>query len=46
MPELGDYAGYVLSAYAISIVLLAALIALSWRRARKVRRILEEIERG
>ena len=45
MPELGKYAGYVLSSYAVSLALIAALVWLSWRRSRKVRADLEEIER-
>ncbi|MCR9112696.1 MAG: heme exporter protein CcmD, partial [Rhodobacteraceae bacterium] len=32
MPDLGKYAEAVLSAYAVSIVLLVALVVLSWRR--------------
>ncbi|MFK7835460.1 MAG: heme exporter protein CcmD [Sulfitobacter sp.] len=44
MPELGKYAAEVLSAYAASAVLLAALIALTVRRGRAARAALEEIE--
>jgi heme exporter protein D len=44
MPELGDYAPWVLASYAASGVLIAALIALSfWQRAR-VKRALAEVE--
>ena len=46
MPDLGAYAVHVLSAYAVSITLLAAIIALSLRRARKVKAELEKIENG
>ena len=45
MPDLGDYAVEVLSAYAVSIVLIAAIIGLSWRRYAKVRAALEKVER-
>ena len=34
MPELGAYAGTVLSAYGITLAALAGLIAYSWLRAR------------
>ncbi|MEB8388073.1 heme exporter protein CcmD [Rhodobacteraceae bacterium KMM 6894] len=44
-PELGKYAVEVLSSYAISIVLLAALCWLSLRRARRVRAELETVEK-
>jgi heme exporter protein D len=44
MPDLGAYAGAVLSAYAVSLVLLAGLVVLSLRRARKAREALERME--
>lgn len=44
IPELGKYAGAVLSSYAVSLVLLALLVALSVARARKMRRALHEVE--
>lgn len=44
IPDLGKYAEAVLSAYGVSFVLLAAIIWLSMRRARKVRAQLEEVE--
>jgi heme exporter protein D len=44
MPDLGKYAFEVLSAYAVSILLLAGIVALSVLRARKVRRELDEAE--
>ena len=44
MPELGEYAGYVLWSYGTSGVLIAGLLVLSfWQRAR-VKRALEEVE--
>lgn len=45
IPDLGDYAVEVLSAYAGSLALLAALVALSVVRWRKVKRQLEDVER-
>lgn len=44
MPDLGKYQAEVLSAYAVTLVLLVALVVLSWLRARKVRRQLDEVE--
>ena len=44
MPDLGQYAAEVLSAYAVSIILLVAIIWISWRRYVKVRAALEEVE--
>ncbi|TCO70943.1 heme exporter protein CcmD [Rhodovulum euryhalinum] len=44
IPDLGKYAGAVLSSYAISVVLLAGLIALSLWRGARVRRQLDEME--
>ena len=40
MPDLGKYAGAVLSAYGVTLVLLAAIVGLSWWRAARVRRAL------
>ncbi len=45
MPELGKYAGTVLSAYGASILLLVALVGLSLWRGRRVRTRLAETER-
>lgn len=45
MPDLGKYADAVLSSYAVSIVLIVALVAVSVMRARKVRTQLDEVER-
>ncbi|MFQ1700618.1 heme exporter protein CcmD [Loktanella agnita] len=44
MPDLGNYAVEVLSAYAVSIALLAVLIGLSWRRYMRVRAALARVE--
>jgi len=46
MPELGKYAGAVLSSYAASIALLIFIIAVSIWRARKVKAQLEAVEKG
>ena len=46
MPDLGKYAFEVLTAYAASIAVLVMLVGLSVRRSRRVKRMLEEIERG
>jgi heme exporter protein D len=44
MPELGKYAFAVLGSYAASVVLIVAVVALSfWQRAR-VKRALAEVE--
>ena len=45
MPDLGEYAVEVLSAYAVSIALLVILVGLSWRRYVRVRAALAEVER-
>ncbi|MDF1718727.1 MAG: heme exporter protein CcmD [Antarcticimicrobium sp.] len=44
MPDLGKYADTVLSAYAASILLLAALVALSLWRGRRLRRDMQDME--
>lgn len=44
MPDLGKYADTVLSAYAASLLLLAALVVLTLWRGRKVRREMETLE--
>ena len=44
MPELGKYAVEVLSAYAASLVLLAALVVLTLRRGRRARAELDAAE--
>ncbi|AMY69542.1 heme exporter protein CcmD [Frigidibacter mobilis] len=45
IPELGKYAGTVLSAYAVTLALLAALVAVSLWRGARVKRALEAQER-
>ncbi|WP_171228068.1 heme exporter protein CcmD [Ruegeria sp. HKCCA4008] len=44
IPDLGKYADAVLSSYAVTIVLLVALIVFSVMRGRKVRTEMEKIE--
>ncbi|WP_439522607.1 heme exporter protein CcmD [Marivita sp.] len=44
MPDLGKYAFEVLSSYGVTIVLLAVVVLVSFRRARKVKAALDEIE--
>ncbi|PPB79993.1 heme exporter protein D [Albidovulum inexpectatum] len=45
MPDLGKYAFEVLSAYAVSLLLLGGLIWISLRQSARMRRRLEEQER-
>ena len=45
MPDLGKYASVVLSAYAVSILLLVAIVALSLWRGRRVRAEMDSTER-
>ena len=45
MPDLGKYAFEVLSSYGVTLLLLAAIVLVSLRRARKVRTALDEVER-
>ncbi|SDX50458.1 heme exporter protein CcmD [Roseicitreum antarcticum] len=44
MPDLGRYAFEVTMAYAVSLALVAALVALIWARAARVRRQLDDME--
>ena len=44
MPDLGKYADAVLSAYAISILLLAAIVVVSVVKGRRVRREMRALE--
>ncbi|SMX32298.1 heme exporter protein CcmD [Octadecabacter ascidiaceicola] len=44
MPDLGNYAAEVLTAYALSVGLLVGLLVLSLRRSRKVSAQLAEVE--
>lgn len=46
MPDLGKYAGAVLSAYGISLLLLLGLVAFSVWRARIVKAQLDRAELG
>ena len=46
MPDLGKYAGTVLSAYGVSIVLIVGLVWLSVRSARKSKKALEKLEQN
>ncbi|MFG5380325.1 heme exporter protein CcmD [Yoonia sp. R2-816] len=46
MPDLGQYAVEVLSAYAVSVALLLAIVVLSWRRYVRVRAALERVEKN
>lgn len=45
MPDLGKYAGAVLGSYAATLVLIAALVALTLWRGARVRAALREVER-
>lgn len=45
IPDLGKYAGTVLSAYAATIVLLVILVVWTLYRGRKVRAEMAELER-
>lgn len=44
IPDLGNYAVEVMSAYVLSILLLVAIVAVSLRRGRKVRGQLVKVE--
>jgi heme exporter protein D len=44
MPELGKYAGVIFGSYAVSLVLLAALIGLTFWRGARARDALQAIE--
>jgi heme exporter protein D len=44
MPDLGKYAFEVLSSYAVTILLLAVIVAASLRKARKARATLDDVE--
>jgi heme exporter protein D len=46
MPDLDRYAGTVLGAYAVTLVLLGGLLLVSLWRAARVRRALAEVEAG
>ena len=44
MPDLGKYAGVVLSSYAVAIVLLGGLVVLTLWQGARVRRTLRAVE--
>ena len=44
LPDLGKYAGAVLSAYGVSIILLVALVWMSLKQAARARKALAEEE--
>lgn len=44
LPDLGQYAGNVLGAYAVSLVLMAVLIIGSFKRAANVKKQLSDLE--
>ncbi len=44
MPDLGKYAVEVLSAYGVTLALLAAIVVVSVMRERRVRRDLQDAE--
>ena len=44
MPDLGKYAAEVLSAYALTILLIAGLVAATWLRSRRMKRALDQAE--
>ncbi|MGM0584480.1 MAG: heme exporter protein CcmD [Pseudomonadota bacterium] len=44
MPDLGDYAGYVLGSYGATLAILAVVIGLSLRNSARARRELERLE--
>ncbi|MEO1918601.1 MAG: heme exporter protein CcmD [Paracoccaceae bacterium] len=44
MPDLGKYGDTILTAYAATIILVAAIVILSIIRARKVKKQLDKLE--
>ncbi len=44
MPDLGKYTSEVLSAYGVTLLLLAVLVLMSLRRGRKARAALKQAE--
>ena len=44
MPDLDRYAATVLGAYAVSLALIALIVALTWSRSVRVRRRLAALE--
>jgi len=45
IPDLGKYAGTVMSAYGASIVLLIGLVWISLRASKKAKAALDQVER-
>lgn len=45
MPDLGAYAVEVIAAYVVTLLLLFAIVGMSWRRYVRVRAALDEIEK-
>lgn len=45
MPDLGKYAVDVLAAYAVTAVILAAIVGLTLAEARRARRLLDDAEK-
>ena len=46
MIDLGKYTAEVLSAYGVSLVLLAGLTGWSWTRYRRIKSEMDRIDRG
>ncbi len=44
MPDLGKYQNEVLASYAVTLLLLLGLLALSWIKGRRVAKALREVE--
>lgn len=44
IPDLGDYAGPVLSSYAVSLAFIVAIVAVSVVRSRRVKAQLDKVE--
>ncbi len=44
MPDLGKYAGAVMGSYAVSVALIAALVAVSLWQGVRMKRALAEVE--
>ncbi len=44
IPDLGKYAAEVLSAYGLTLLLIAGLVLATWARSRRVKRALDLAE--
>jgi len=44
MPDLGKYQSEILASYAITLVLLLGLLAISWIKGRRIAKALREVE--